>query len=387
MKLGLGKTEKISRILLDPFNPDVAFIAAMGTTWGENPERGVFKTIDGGKTWKKILYVNEKTGAADLIMAPDNPNKLIAAMWEHRRWPWFFKSGGPGSGIYITTSGGEKWKKITDKDGLPSGELGRIGLAFAHNKTEIVYALVEAKKNALLKSTDGGFTWKTVNKKRWVNGRPFYYADIRVNPQNENIIYSLQSRLNVSEDGGKDFRSLATFSQSHSDYQAMWIHPDGEFMIVGNDGGVVITKDRGKNWRFIPNLPLAQFYHISFDMEIPYNIYGGLQDNGSWRGPNTNFTGGAVFNYQWKMVGFGDGFDTEPDLTNINCGYAMSQGGHLMYFNHKTGIRKSIRPTETEVRHRYNWNAGFAIDPFEPTTIYYGSQFVHNATGSFQTKN
>ena len=159
----------------------------------------------------------------------------------------------------------------------------------------------------------------------------------------------------------------------------MWIHPDGEFMLVGNDGGVVITKDRGKTWRFVQNLPLAQFYHISFDMEIPYNVYGGLQDNGSWRGPNTVYTESAILNYMWKMVGFGDGFDTEPDPTNTDCGYSMSQGGYLMYFNHKTGLRKSIRPTESDVKHRYNWNAGFAIDPFEPSTIYYGSQFVHRS--------
>jgi len=379
IKLGLEKTEKISRILLDPHNQDIAYIAALGTTWGENPERGVYKTLDGGKTWKKILYVDTKTGAADLIMAPDNPNKLIAAMWQHRRWPWFFTSGGPGSGIFLTTNSGKTWKKITEKDGLPKGDLGRIGLAFAFNKPEIVYALIEAKKNALLRSGDGGFTWKTINTSRGINGRPFYYADIRVNPRNENIIYSLASRMTASEDGGKNFKSLASFTQSHSDYHAMWNHPNGEFMIVGNDGGIVITKDRGKNWQFVQNLPLAQFYHISFDMETPYNIYGGLQDNGSWRGPNTVLTDGSIYNHHWIMVGFGDGFDTEPDPTNNRYGYAMSQGGYLMYFDSITGIRKMIRPTESEVKHRYNWNAGLAIDPFEPSTIYYGSQFVHRS--------
>jgi photosystem II stability/assembly factor-like uncharacterized protein len=378
-KLGLEKTEKISRIILHPHNPDTAYAAALGTTWGENPERGVYKTTDGGKTWNKALFVDNKTGVADLIMAPDNPNKLIAAMWEHRRRPWFFNSGGPGSGIFITGDGGENWKRLTDKDGLPPGHLGRIGLAFAVNKPNIAYALVEAKKNVLLRSEDGGFTWKTVNNKPGVSGRPFYYADIRVNPQNENIVYSLQSRLKVSEDGGKNFKNLTARHQAHSDFQAMWIHPEGEYMIVGNDGGIVISYDRGKSWTFVRNLPLGQFYHVSFDMQIPYNVYGGLQDNGSWMGPAYTLTDRAIYDYHWKRVGGGDGFDTEPDPDDPNGLYAMSQGGHLFYFNHKTGNRRMIRPTETDVKHRYNWNAGLAIDPFEPTVIYYGSQFVHKS--------
>lgn len=378
--LGLEKTEKISRLILHPHDPDTAYAAALGTTWGENPERGVYKTIDGGKTWKKVLYVDTKTGTADLVMAPDNPNKLIAAMWEHRRRPWFFNSGGPGSGIFITTDGGENWKKLTDKDGMPAGDLGRTGLAFAANKPEIVYALVEAKKNALIRSGDGGFTWKTVNDSRGVNGRPFYYADIRVNPKNENIVYSLQSRLQVSEDGGKSFRSLTQRHQAHSDFQAMWIHPDGEFMIVGNDGGLVISYDRGKSWTFARNLPLGQFYHVSYDMKMPYNVYGGLQDNGSWMGPAYTLTDRAIYAYHWRRVGGGDGFDTEPDPTNDHGVYGMSQGGNLYYFDRKTGYRLDIRPTESEKKHRYNWNAGLAIDPFEPSVIYYGSQFVHKST-------
>ncbi|NIO81049.1 MAG: hypothetical protein GTN53_10605 [Candidatus Aminicenantes bacterium] len=377
INLGLAKTEKISRIILDPHSPDVAYAAALGTTWGENPERGVFKTFDGGKSWEKVLYVDQKTGAADLAMAPDNPNKLIAAMWEHRRWPWFFNSGGPGSGLFITTDGGKNWKKLTHKDGLPKGDLGRIGIAFATNKPNIVYALVEAKKNVLLRSEDGGFTWRTVNNKEDVSGRPFYYSDIRVNPQNENIVYSLQSNLLVSEDGGKNFERLTNWGQAHPDYHAMWIHPDGEYMVVGNDGGIVISRDRGKTWRFARNLPLGQFYHISYDMELPYNVYGGLQDNGSWMGPSSVLTDRGIYNYHWRRVGGGDGFDTEPDPENKGCGYAMSQGGSLFYFDVNTGMSKTIRPTETDVKHRYNWNAGLAIDPFEPSTIYYGSQFVH----------
>jgi len=380
LKLGLDKTEKISRILLHPVNPDIAYAAALGTTWGENPERGVFKTTDGGKTWSKILYVDQKTGVADLVMEPGNPNKLIAAMWEHRRWPYFFNSGGPGSGIHITSDGGENWKRLTDEDGLPKGELGRIGLAFAVNKPTIVYAMVEAEKNVLLRSQDGGFHWKTVNDDPEVNGRPFYYCDIRVNPVNENIVYSLDSEVKVSEDGGRTFTAMANFSQSHSDYHAMWNHPNGDHLLVGNDGGVVITRDRGKSWQFMANLPLAQFYHISFDMETPYNVYGGLQDNGSWRGPSTVLTEGGIFAHHWRMVGFGDGFDTEPDPENSKNGYGMSQGGALFYYNLESGHNRNIRPTESEVKHRYSWNAALALDPFEKGTIYYGSQFVHKST-------
>ena len=383
--LGLEKTEKIAAIRLDPNDPDVAYVAALGTTWGENAERGVFKTIDGGKTWEKILYVDERTGAAALVMAPNNPNRLIAAMWEHRRWPWFFKSGGPGSGMYITGDAGLHWKKLTEKDGLPAGELGRIGLAFATSKPDIVYALVEATRSVLLRSRDGGFTWTVVNREHGISNRPFYYSHIWVNPVNENIVYLLASQFKYSEDGGRTFSERANWGQAHSDYHAMWIHPDGEFMVVGNDGGVVMTNDRGNSWRFVSNLPLGQFYHVSVDLETPYNVYGGLQDNGSWRGPAYSLVERDLYSYRWKTVGGGDGFDTEPDPSDSACGYGMSQGGTLYRFDTRSGISRSIVPTESDVKHRYNWNAGFAVDPFEPGTIYLGSQFVHRSRDRGET--
>lgn len=383
--LGLEKTEKISKILLHPDNPDVAFVGAMGTTWGENPERGIYKTTDGGKTWEKILYVDEKTGAADVAMDPSNPNKIIAAMWEHRRWPWFFNSGGPGSGLYLTINGGNTWEELTDKNGLPAGDLGRMGIAFSASKPEVVYALVEAKRNALFRSEDGGYTWMMVNNEENVNNRPFYYCRIWVNPVNENILYALHGSLMVSEDGGKSFRPLASFNQSHSDYHAMWNHPNGDMMIVGNDGGVVISYNRGQSWRFMKNLPLGQFYHISYDMELPYNVYGGLQDNGSWVGPAYVLTERTISDYFWKTVGGGDGFDTEPDPEKPGAGYGMSQGGNLYYFDTELGSSVGIVPTESDVKHRYNWNAGFAIDPFDPSTIYLGSQFVHKSTDKGRT--
>ena len=388
--VGLEKTERIHRIFLHPTNPDVAWAAAMGTTWGESADRGVFKTTDGGKTWRKVLFVDNKTGAAELAQDPANPNHLIAGMWEHRRYPWFFSSGGAGSGIYNSTDGGETWTKLTNKDGLPEGNLGRAGIAFSQSNPSVVYALVEAKESVLLRSDDGGAKWRTVNSRFDVNPRPFYFCDIRVHPQHENTVYRLQTTLDVSYDAGKSFSLLYNYTTIHPDHHALWIHPNGKYMIVGNDGGIGISEDDGKNWRFVDNLPVGQFYHVAVDNDFPYNVYGGLQDNGSWRGPSTSLKYDGIYNYNFEMVGFGDGFATLPDPEDNNYGYAMSQGGSLFYFHVKTGVRKSIRPTEsklgeTDVKHRYNWNAGIALDPFNPKTIYYGSQFLHKSTDKGNT--
>ncbi|MCS6808375.1 MAG: hypothetical protein RML40_07100 [Bacteroidota bacterium] len=383
--LGLEKTERIHRVILHPTNPDIAWVAAMGTTWGENPERGVFKTTDGGKTWRKTLFVDTKTGCADLVQDPHNPNHLIAAMWEHRRYPWFFMSGGPGSGMYTSYDGGETWIRLTTKEGLPEGHLGRIGIAFAPSAPGVVYALVEAKESVLLRSDNGGEQWRVVNSRFDVNPRPFYFCDIRVHPQHENTVYRLQVTLDVSTDGGKTFASVYPYTTIHPDHHDLWIHPQGQYMIVANDGGVAISEDDGKTWRFVDNLPLGQFYHVAVDNDYPYNVYGGLQDNGSWRGPSNSLRYDGIYNYDWITVGFGDGFATIPDPENNQCYYAMSQGGALIYGNIKTGVRKSIRPTESrleepEVKHRYNWNAAIALDPFKPSVVYYGSQFVHKST-------
>ena len=377
---GLEKTERIHRIILHPSNPEVAYAAAMGQMWGENSDRGVYRTTDGGTSWKKILYVNEKTGCADLVMDPSNPNKLFAAMWEYRRWPWFFKSGGPGSGLYVTYDGGETWKRRTETDGIPKGELGRIGIAVARNNPDVVYALIEAGKNALCRSDDGGKTWKVINDSPNVAPRPFYYSDLRVDPQNENRLYSLHSNLQVSNDGGKSFSTVSR--GVHSDHHALWIHPnDGSFLIEGNDGGVAISRDYGRTWRFVDNLPLAQFYHINVDNDVPYNIYGGMQDNGSWRGPSDVWENNGIRNWHWNEVGFGDGFATLVDASDPSSGYAMSQGGYLIRFNWKTGERRDIRPWAPDgVDLRFNWNAGISADPFDPKTIYYGSQFLHRST-------
>ena len=391
--MGLEKTRHIHRVIIHPTNPDIVYAAAIGSPWGEHKERGVYKTINGGETWTKILYTNPKSGAADLVMDPQNPNKLVAAMWEHKRDPWFFSSGGEGSGMYITYDGGETWKQKTSEEGLPDGELGRIGIAIAQNKPEIIYALIEANKNGLYKSMDGGDTWKLVSENMdEIGNRPFYYAEIYVDPQNENRLFSIFTYVNVSEDGGKSFNQLmpayGVSNGIHPDHHAWWIYPtNGNFMVDGNDGGMNITKDGGSTWRFIGNLPVAQFYHINVDNEIPYNVYGGMQDNGSWRGPAYIWRSQGIRNSYWQEISFGDGFDVIPDKDDSRYGWTMSQQGFVSRYDWKTGNNYSVRPThpEPEINLRFNWNAAINIDPNENNTIYFGSQFVHKSTDKGET--
>ncbi|MGB1370090.1 MAG: VPS10 domain-containing protein [Flavobacteriaceae bacterium] len=393
--MGLEQTRHIHRVIIDPTNPNTVYVGAIGSPWGTHKERGVFKTTDGGETWNKVLYANTKTGVADLVMDPKNPNKLIAALWEHKRDPWFFNSGGVGSGIHITYDGGKNWKKITSKDGLPDGDLGRIGLAIAPNKTNIVYALVEAKKNGLYKSLDGGLKWIKVNENmNEIGNRPFYYADLYVDPQNENRLYSIFTYVNVSEDGGNSFKQLmpayGVSNGVHPDHHAWWIHPkNGDFMIDGNDGGLNITKDGGTSWRFIGNLPVAQFYHISVDNEIPYNVYGGMQDNGSWRGPSYVWRDQGIRNSYWQEISFGDGFDVVPDRDDSRFGWSMSQQGYVSRYDWKTGNNYTVRPTHPnpDIALRFNWNAAINIDPKDNSTLYFGSQFVHKSTDKGETWN
>jgi len=379
--LGLENTKNIHRILLDPRDENVAYIGVIGDPYEEHPERGLYKTTDGGETFDKILYVDEKTGVGEMVMDPSNPNKLFVNMWQHRRWPWFFTSGGPGSGLYVTRDGGKNWKKLNSKDnGIPEGDLGRMGLAVAPSDPDIVYALIESKKNALYKSTDGGDTFKKVNDKDEIGNRPFYYCEIYADPKDQNRLYSLHTGITMSEDGGRSFTSIE--GGTHSDHHAMWINPKNPaHLMEGNDGGMNISYDYGKTWRFVQNLPVGQFYHINVDNELPYNVYGGMQDNGSWKGPAYIYQTGGILNQMWLEVMFGDGFDVIPDPDDARWGYAMSQQGNVGRYDSKTGNTYSIKPIapDNNTKLRFHWNAAMAQDPNDNNTIYFGSQFLHKS--------
>ena len=375
--IGLENTRNIHRLILHPTDSKIAWAASIGSPWGEHPEKGVFKTMDGGKTWQKVLFVNNKVGCGDLVLDPENPNKLIASMWEHQRYPWYFNSGGKGSGLYISYDGGETWKQKKAADGLPKGELGRIGLAIAPSRTNKVYAWIESKKNGLYQSLDGGEKWTLVSNKN-IGNRPFYYADIYVDPQNENRLYNIYTFTDVSEDGGKTFKRFIPSSLIHVDNHALWIHPtDPNFIINGNDGGLAITRDRGATWDYPENLPIGQFYHIRTDNEVPYNVYGGMQDNGSWRGPSQVWRRKGIRNLYWNRIGYGDGFDAMPDPLDARRGYSSSQGGNILRYDLATGAIRGIKPFLGDgTKLRFNWNAAMAMDPFDNKTVYYGSQYL-----------
>lgn len=375
--LGLKETKTIHRIIIHRDNPNIVYAGSQGSANGPTEERGVYRTKDGGKTWERILFVNNQTGVADMVADPSNPNKIIVAMWEYGRKPWTFNSGGAGSGIYVTLDGGDTWERRNDADGLPKGILGRIGLAISRSKPDIIYALVEAKENALYKSTDGGIKWSPVATKN-IGDRPFYYAEIYVDPKNENRLWNIFSDVSKSEDGGKTFQGVLG-NGVHPDHHAFYIHPDNpDYLIDGNDGGLNISHDGGKSWRFIENIPVGQFYHVNHDMSIPYKIGGGMQDNGSWVGPSAVWQAGGIRTSQWLEVFFGDGFDLGFRPDNSRYVYAMSQGGNMGYVDTETGKSQFIKPTSPDgTKLRFNWNAAFAQDPHSSCGIYYGSQFVH----------
>ena len=383
-RMGLEKTRNIHRIIVDPTNPDVVYAGVMGNPFMEHPERGLYKTTDGGESWKLILHTNDTTGVGDMVMDPVNPNKLFVNMYQHKRTPWSLKGGGPGSGFYVTYDGGKSFKKLGKADGLPDGEYGRIGISISRSEPNRVYALLESTKNALYRTDDGGVKWEMVNNDpAVVTNRAFYFQDIAVDTKNENRIYNINQEITVSDDGGKTFKSVIPYSGIHPDHHAWWIHPyDANFIIDGNDGGIGISHDRGKTWQFDEKLPLGQFYHINVDNQIPYNVMGGLQDNGSWHGPAYAWVRSGLRNAFWQGVSGGDGFDVMPDAEDPNWVYTMSQGGSVSRYNRATGEQWSIRPPRPDknVKQRFNWNAAIAQDPFDKATIYYGSQFVNKST-------
>ena len=376
--MGLEETHNIHRVIIHPNDSKTVWVGATGTAWGDSPHRGVYKTTDGGISWNQVLYADERTGVADMIIDPSNPDKLLVAMWSHRREPWFFTSGGEGSALHITYDGGENWKKLTSEEGMPEGEMGRIGLAISAANPDVIYGLIESNSTALYHSTDGGLSWSVIQQDN-IGNRPFYYADIYADPSDEKRLFNLYSMVDLSEDGGRTFSTILPYSGVHPDHHAFYIHPDDpNFLIDGNDGGLNISRDGGNSWTFVNNLPLGQFYHIAVDMAIPYRIYGGMQDNGSWVGASEAWHVGGIRNEDWQEIMFGDGFDVQPTPGDLNTAYAMYQGGAVARVDLRSGNQTAIQPVQPDtIPLRFAWNAAIAIDPANENGVYFGSQMVH----------
>ena len=387
--MGLSNTKTIHRIMIDPSNPEVVYVGAMGDPFSPDENRGLFKTINGGHSWEKILYTNNKSGIADLVMDPDNPNKLIAAMYEHRRTPYYFTSGGPGSGLFLTLDGGDSWKKLMFTEGIPEGDLGRIGLAIAQSNPNRIYAKIESEKNALYRSDNGGQNWYKINDNpKFTNNRPFYFQELAVDPEDPERLYNIYQPLSVSYDGGISFDPVPMIPADetkgiHADFHAFWVNPkDAKHFIIGGDGGIGITRDHGESWYFPETIPVAQVYHVSVDQDRPYNVYVGMQDNGNWSGPGYTWKRGGIRTLYWQYLVGGDGFYIEPDLENSRFGYGTSQNGNLYRYDKVSGYYNSIKPHNTVSKTilRFNWNAALAKNPFNLNSLYYGSQFVHKTT-------
>ncbi len=373
-KIGFEKSERISSIKINPKNPNEVYVAILGALWSDSEERGVYKTMDGGKTWDKILYTNEKTGASDLIMDPSNPNILYASMWEFRRTGWGFNSGGPGSALYKSTDAGKTWNKI--HNGFPKGDLGRFAIAIAPSKPELIFAVVESKEDkGLYRSDDAGKNWKLLNSDFGLVVRPFYFSRLVVHPTNPDILAKGGLFGSISRDGGKTFKSLG---EMHADiHDIVFDIKNPEAMFVGTDGGVYRSWDGGATMDMVDNLPLSQFYHISVDNQEPYNIYGGLQDNGSWYGPSSS--PGGIEARDWKRVGVGDGFRVLKHPTK-NIIYSEMQGAQQVWrYDVDKNYTKTIQPLpiKEEADLRFNWNAPMAVSTNQPDRFYMGSQFLH----------
>ncbi len=372
---GLEKSERIGRILIDPSNSEIVYAAVLGALWGDSEDRGVYKTSDGGKSWTKLLYVNPSTGCADMAMDPKNPSVIYASMWDFRRQAHTFRSGGPGSALYKSTDGGATWNKI--QQGFPEGTLGRIAVAVSPVAPNYLYALVEAGKSALYRSKDQGTTWEKMSDQKMTSDRPFYYSLLVPDPKEAERVYKPGTTLWVSANGGKIFQNPSVSGGAyHSDTHALWISPvDNRLIYMGTDGGVYISADKGNTWRFVQNLPVSQFYHVSVDRKDPYNVYGGLQDNGSWMAPSRK--SGGIRNSDWKNIGFGDGFYAYGDPNDPDITYAQYQGGRVSRTNHKTGESKYIKPFSEEGtgKLRFNWNAPVVFGE-KSGWLYVGAQFI-----------
>mgnify|MGYP001283167270 FL=1 len=375
--VGLEDTLHIGRIVIHPTNPEVVYVAATGHLWGPNDDRGLYKTTDGGQTWTNTLFIDRDTGMTDVAMDPVSPGTLYAASYQRRRTAFGFSGGGPGSGIYKTTNGGESWRRLTD--GLPDGITGRVGLDIYRSDPRIVYAVVQNANGGMFRSDDRGESWTRMSD---TNPRPMYYSQIRIDPLNDQRIWAAGARMVYSQDGGKTF--VDDWVQTiHGDFHALWINPaDSNHMLAGSDGGVHYSYDRGRTWDFVNTMALGQFYEIGYDMETPYNIYGGLQDNGSWGGPVRTLYRRGITNEDWFRVGGGDGFYTQVDPNDPTTVYVESQNGNVSRLDLETSERKSIRPEpeDESERYRFDWNSPILISPHNSQTIYYGGNRLFKST-------
>lgn len=385
---GLGDTHHIGRVIVDPADPDIVYVAALGHLWGPNDERGVFKTTDGGRTWANILFINEDTGVVDIVIDPQDRQVLYAAAYQRRRTAWGFNGGGPGGGVHKTTDGGRTWTKLAG--GLPQGILGRIGLAIWRRNPQVLYATVEHRENGgIYRSDDAGTRWRKINA---LNPRPMYYSKIHIDPQDDRRIYVLGASMYVSGDGGKTFVDPATGRPGanqgmsptydvgvHGDHHALWINPaNSKHLILGNDGGLYFSFDASVTWDKVNNIPLAQYYGIGVDMAKPYNIYGGLQDTHSWGGPSATRHHIGITNADWFQINFGDGMYAQVDPSDPDIVYTESQGGNIVRFHRRTGDRKSIKPHAPagQPPYRFNWTAPIVISPHDSKRIYLGGNRV-----------
>jgi photosystem II stability/assembly factor-like uncharacterized protein len=381
--MGLAATHAIASVIVDPRNSDVVLAGALGDVFADTPERGVYRTADGGKTWTKTLYAGPRSGVSELVADPKNPDVLYAGIWQFQRKPWTFNSGGEADGIWKSADGGKTWRRLTGH-GLPEGLMGRIGLAVAPSNPNRVYALIESKDGILWRSDDAGATWKLMTKNTLVNQRPFYFSHVRVDPSDQNHVYGVSEALSESKDGGKTFKEIA--SQVHVDYHDMWIAPnDPKRMIVGEDGGYAITVDGGGAWSFSRNLAIGQIYHAGYDDRTPYSICVGLQDNNGFCGPSNSLNPEGIIDESWERVTGGDGMWAWPDPRDPNLVWADLQTGRVSIYDRTTQRNRFVQPWRgtaaddfalDRARYRYNWDAPIAFDPFDRATTYFGANVV-----------
>ena len=377
--IGLDSSERIAGIVVHPADPNTVYVAALGPLWSDGTQRGVYKTTDGGSNWARVLYLNESTGAASITMDPTDPDRLFVAMWSHRRYPYSFDSGYAGtSGLYRTTDGGKQWTEL--KQGLPDETLGRIGVAIAPGKPEVVYATVETgtkETKGFYRSTDGGDSWSLIDRSANNQVRPFYFAHIVVDPGNDSIVLKAGWQPTITEDAGEVWRTLD--GSIHADLHAAWFDPaNGKHIIVGTDGGVYESFDRGYTFRMWNNLPLSQFYRVSVDLADPYNVYGGLQDNGSWYAPSSS--PGGVENHDWTRTFGGDGFYSFRHPTKPHLVFSEAQGGMIYRWDERSGRANSIKPytDDTTDDLRFNWNAPIHLSA-DGERLYFASQYLYRS--------